>query len=115
MKLSTRMFAVMDVRHCGDTDLIVCHASTCKRMRVLSRTLVGPRQVDARDVSALSVIMWVVGEQMEDRECDKFYRASMLVLEKASIPFLVGGAYAFGIYTGISRDTKDFDLFVQPK
>jgi hypothetical protein len=52
---------------------------------------------------------------MEDRECDKFYRASMLVLEKAAIPFLVGGAYAFGVYTGISRDTKDFDLFVQPK
>ena len=52
---------------------------------------------------------------MEDRECDKFYRASMLVLEKANIPFLVGGAYAFGVYTGISRDTKDFDLFVQPK
>ena len=52
---------------------------------------------------------------MEDRECDKFYRASMLVLEKANVPFLVGGAYAFGAYTGIARDTKDFDLFVQPK
>jgi len=39
----------------------------------------------------------------------------MLVLEKANVPFLVGGAYAFGIYSGIIRDTKDFDLFVEPK
>ena len=39
----------------------------------------------------------------------------MLLLERAGIPFLVGGAYAFGIYTGISRDTKDFDLCIQPE
>ena len=49
------------------------------------------------------------------RECDKFYRASMQLLEKANVPFLVGGAYAFGVYTGIKRDTKDFDLFLQPR
>jgi hypothetical protein len=50
-----------------------------------------------------------------DSECDNFYRAAMLLLEKANVPFLVGGAYALGVYTGISRDTKDFDLFIQPK
>jgi hypothetical protein len=49
-----------------------------------------------------------------ERECDKFYRASMELLETANVPFLVGGAYAFGVYTGISRDTKDFDLFLRP-
>jgi hypothetical protein len=43
-------------------------------------------------------------------ECDNFYRASMRVFQDAGIPFLVGGAYAFGVYTGISRDTKDFDI-----
>jgi len=52
---------------------------------------------------------------IEFRDCDKFYRASMRLLEQAQIPFLVGGAYAFGSYTGISRDTKDFDIFLQPK
>ncbi len=46
-------------------------------------------------------------------ECDRFYRNSMVSLQKAGVPFLVGGAYAFGVYTGISRDTKDFDLFLQ--
>src|SRR5207302_4001531 len=43
-----------------------------------------------------------------------FYRESMRVLERAGVPFLVGGAYAFAFYTGISRDTKDFDLFLRP-
>jgi putative nucleotidyltransferase-like protein len=48
-------------------------------------------------------------------DCDQFYRASMRLLEQAKIQFLVGGAYAFGSYTGISRDTKDLDIFLQPK
>ena len=39
----------------------------------------------------------------------------MHLLEEAKVPFLVGGAYAFGVYTGIVRDTKDFDLFLQPQ
>jgi hypothetical protein len=38
----------------------------------------------------------------------------MRVLERAGVDVLVGGAYAFAFYTGISRDTKDFDLFLRP-
>src|SRR5262249_49193636 len=34
-------------------------------------------------------------------------------LTEAGIPFLVGGAYAYGVYTRIYRDTKDLDLFVR--
>lgn len=41
-------------------------------------------------------------------------RASALRLMKESgIPFVVGGAYAYAHYTGIHRDTKDLDLFIQ--
>jgi hypothetical protein len=43
-----------------------------------------------------------------------FYCDSMRVLQRAGVEFLVGGAYAFAFYTGISRDTKDFDLFLRP-
>ena len=49
----------------------------------------------------------------QESDCNKFYRAAMEVLEQNGIPFLVGGAYAFGVYTGIERDTKDFDLFLR--
>ena len=37
------------------------------------------------------------------------------VLQRAAVPFLVGGAYAFAHYTGIYRDTKDLDLFLRPE
>ncbi len=42
------------------------------------------------------------------------YREQLLTLLDSSIPFLVGGAYALDLYAGISRDTKDFDIFVLP-
>lgn len=42
-----------------------------------------------------------------------FYREAMEVLIEAGLPFLVGGAYALRIYTGVVRDTKDFDLMVR--
>ena len=38
----------------------------------------------------------------------------MQLLRDNNIDFLVGGAYALGHYTGIDRDTKDFDLFLRP-
>ena len=44
----------------------------------------------------------------------EFYRNSMRSLQEARIPFLVGGAYAFCVYTGVSRHTKDFDIFLRP-
>ena len=44
-----------------------------------------------------------------------FYRKALTVLTEAKVPFLVGGAYALGSYTGIIRVTKDFDLFVRPE
>ena len=47
-------------------------------------------------------------------EARAFYRAAMAALAAANVRFLVGGAYALERYTGISRDTKDLDLFVHP-
>jgi hypothetical protein len=38
----------------------------------------------------------------------------MGLLAENRIEFLVGGGYAFGWYTGLERDTKDFDLMVRP-
>src|SRR5690349_35967 len=43
----------------------------------------------------------------------EFYRAAQALLQKAGIPFLVGGAFALEFYTGIWRATKDFDVFVR--
>ncbi|MGH7323567.1 MAG: hypothetical protein ACREJ9_02840 [Candidatus Rokuibacteriota bacterium] len=44
-----------------------------------------------------------------------FYVAALRALQKAGVPFLVGGAYALERYTGVCRDTKDLDVFVHPR
>lgn len=41
-----------------------------------------------------------------------FYRHVLELFESEGLPYLVGGAYAFQHYTGITRPTKDLDLFV---
>lgn len=45
-------------------------------------------------------------------EAVNFYRQSLQRLDEHAVPYLVGGAYAFARYTGITRHTKDFDLFI---
>jgi hypothetical protein len=44
-----------------------------------------------------------------------FYREAMEVLNRASVPFLVGGAFAFIHQAGIDKSTKDLDIFARPQ
>lgn len=41
------------------------------------------------------------------------YRAAVECLSQASIPFAIGGAFALHQHTGIWRDTKDLDIFLE--
>lgn len=50
---------------------------------------------------------------MNETRCMNFYSAVIRKLSGSGIPFLIGGACAFGRYTGIFRDTKDLDIFVK--
>jgi hypothetical protein len=43
-----------------------------------------------------------------------FYRDAMEVLNRANVPFLVGGAFAFIHQAGIDKSTKDLDIFARP-
>jgi hypothetical protein len=43
-----------------------------------------------------------------------FHRRTVAVLQTAEIPFLIGGAYVVEVYAGVSRGTKDFDLYIRP-
>ena len=52
-------------------------------------------------------------ETILDEEARNFYCSAMAALEKNKVSFLVGGAFAFGRYTGIIRHTKDFDIFLK--
>jgi len=42
-----------------------------------------------------------------------FYLKAMEILDRAKVPYLVGGAYALAYYAGIVRHTKDFDVFLR--
>jgi hypothetical protein len=44
-----------------------------------------------------------------------FYCAALSTLQRAQVPFLIGGAYALACHTGVVRHTKDFDIFTRPK
>lgn len=54
-------------------------------------------------------------EDLLSPETRESYRRALTILGQSNLPFLVGGAYAFGCYTGITRDTKDFDVFALPR
>lgn len=41
-----------------------------------------------------------------------FYRDILELLNRSSLPYLVGGAYAFNYHTGFNRYTRDFDIFI---
>jgi len=56
------------------------------------------------------------GQSTQDasaQDTNAFYRRTLHVLSDAAVPFLVGGSHAFLEYTGIARNTKDFDLFLR--
>ncbi|HVD95522.1 MAG TPA: nucleotidyltransferase [Candidatus Limnocylindria bacterium] len=45
---------------------------------------------------------------------NNFHLRSVTALQDANVPFLIGGAYVVEVYAGVSRRTKDFDLYVRP-
>ena len=46
---------------------------------------------------------------------NRLHRRSVVALQGADIPFLIGGAYVVEVYTGVSRQAKDFDLYLRPQ
>ncbi|MEX2584175.1 MAG: hypothetical protein WD766_12930 [Gemmatimonadota bacterium] len=52
---------------------------------------------------------WIPEEEREK------YKRAIGALSRGGIPFVVTGAYAIYEYTGIYRETKDLDLFVEPE
>lgn len=44
-------------------------------------------------------------------EAEQFYVDGLRLLAESDIPFLLAGTYAVSAYTGISRPTKDLDIF----
>src|SRR5690242_15317123 len=68
-----------------------------------------PRRLSPEEKKSLTHgDFWIPEEERE------VYRRAIHALNAASIPFVVAGAYAIYEHTGIYRQTKDLDLFVEP-
>ncbi len=85
--------------------------ATRSRCGSVSHRLAGTLQVE-RDVATPETSK--LARDLGDPEANRFYSRVLAVLDRAAVPFLVGGAYALQRYTGISRFTKDFDIFTLP-
>lgn len=48
-------------------------------------------------------------------EARVFYKEAIVILKESNIPFMLGGAFALNVHTGVHRDTKDLDVFCHPK
>src|SRR5207248_2382326 len=55
-----------------------------------------------------------VGVIRGEGSANEFHRRSVAALHSAEVPFLIGGAYMVEVCGGVSRSTKDFDLYVRP-
>jgi len=44
-----------------------------------------------------------------------FHLSAVAALQNANIRFLIGGAFVVEVYAGVSRRTKDFDLYIRPR
>ncbi|MDK1490828.1 hypothetical protein QN219_12220 [Sinorhizobium sp. 7-81] len=49
--------------------------------------------------------------QLVDEEAEAFVAEAIAELVRSKIPFLIAGTFAVSAYTGISRPTKDLDVF----
>jgi hypothetical protein len=52
---------------------------------------------------------WIPEEEREK------YKRALSALNEGAVPYVVTGAYAIYEYTGIYRETKDLDVFVEPQ
>jgi hypothetical protein len=47
-------------------------------------------------------------------QAESFYGEALRELSHLGLPFLLAGTYAVSAYTGITRTTKDLDVFCRP-
>src|SRR6476659_6607206 len=68
-----------------------------------------PRRLSAEERKSLTHgDFWIPDEERG------VYRRALHALNERAIPYVVAGAYAIYAHTGIYRQTKDLDLFVEP-
>jgi hypothetical protein len=85
--------------------------------RLLAKPVIRQITGQQQDIRRLGDLIeeWLKAPTFDDPGIgtNAFYRRTLHVLSDARVPFLVGGSHALLNYTGIVRETKDFDLYVK--
>ena len=103
------MVAIGQPRH-AEAGASSASPSLAKRSRIRLTFLFNKRSVPHKPNSRTPN---EIDRDTSARYTRRFYRDVLTSLDRANVPALVGGAFAFSYYTGIQRPTKDFDLFVR--
>jgi hypothetical protein len=74
----------------------------------------GPQRPDPGNLTREERKSLTHGEFWIPEEERGIYQRALRALNEAGIPFVITGTYAIYEYTGIYRETKDLDLFVEP-
>ncbi len=55
------------------------------------------------------------GANSRESAAGRYYRRVLQALQGADVPILLAGAFALRVYTAVSRDTKDLDVFLRKR
>jgi hypothetical protein len=73
-----------------------------------------PQEANATGTGKLSVLNTAAAPTAPSAEAEGFFADALRELALSGAPFLVAGTYAVSAYTGITRATKDLDIFCKP-
>jgi hypothetical protein len=81
----------------------------------MSEAAAGTRRPEPGDLSREERKSLTHGEFWIPEEERSIYQRALRALNEAGVPYVVTGTYAIYEYTGIYRETKDLDVFVEPQ
>jgi hypothetical protein len=81
----------------------------------LRQSLMPPHEPPASPIANPAPVITAKAEpSLPSPEAEAFYTTALQEFVGLGLPFLLAGTYAVSAYTGISRPTKDLDVFCRP-
>lgn len=68
-------------------------------------------ETDARPPGAVTPFVAKAEPSLKSPEAEPFYADALRILNELGLPYLLAGTYALSAYTGLTRPTKDLDIF----
>jgi hypothetical protein len=63
---------------------------------------------------AFSRLSPMITTEEDKAKSQAFYKEALELLDQTGVPYMLGGAFSVFHHTGLFRDTKDLDVFLNP-